>query len=211
MSDEEQRDAAEQVGERHEHPSVPPAVERSVQRMERDVAHGAVRHAKGSEPRAVEQVQATHTVQDQIEAMRHGPPGRPRSPGAWIAATVALLALLAASMGWHHAEQRRDERWRDARQLTGGDPALGAALIRHHGCAGCHTIPGIPGADGLVGPPLAGIASRNDIGGVLVNDPQHMMQWIVNPKAWSPRTAMPAVGVTQEQARDIAAYLYTLR
>lgn len=62
-----------------------------------------------------------------------------------------------------------------------------------------------------VGPPLAGIASRSYIAGVLTNDPQHMIRWIVDPKGVDSLTAMPVTGVSEGEARDIAAYLYTLR
>ena len=83
--------------------------------------------------------------------------------------------------------------------------------MRTYGCAGCHTIPGVPGANGLVGPSLAGIGSRIYIGGVATNTPDNLVQWITNPRAIDAETAMPVTGVTDEQARHIAAYLYTLR
>ena len=95
--------------------------------------------------------------------------------------------------------------------MTGGDPARGPDLMRKYGCQSCHTIPGVVGADGLVGPPLAGIASRSYIGGVLPNAPANMLRWIEDPKAVDSLTAMPNVGVTPSDARHIAAYLYTLR
>jgi cytochrome c2 len=100
---------------------------------------------------------------------------------------------------------------REAAEVTGGDPARGPALMRKYGCQTCHTIPGVVGADGLVGPPLAGIASRSYIGGVLPNAPDNMLRWIRDPKAVDPLTAMPNTGVTPSDARHIVAYLYTLR
>ena len=139
------------------------------------------------------------------------PPGRPRHPRAWLAGAALLTLVIAAGLGAHEVAQRRDERAHDARELTGGDPERAPALMRAYGCAGCHTIPGVRGADGLVGPPLSGFASRAYIGGVLLNDPNNLVTWLLNPKAADPKTAMPAVGLTQEQARHIAAYLYTLR
>jgi cytochrome c2 len=100
---------------------------------------------------------------------------------------------------------------REAAELTGGDPVRGQAAIRQHGCQSCHTIPGVPGADGLVGPPLGGIASRVYIAGVLPNTPANMILWIQVPRAMDERTAMPNMGVPESEARDIAAYLYTLK
>lgn len=125
---------------------------------------------------------------------------------AWFAAVLLLAAPLAiACTGAHDAEAR------EAAAMTGGDPARGPALMRKYGCQSCHTIPGVTGADGLVGPPLAGIASRSYIGGVLPNAPDNMLRWIRDPKAVDSLTAMPNTGVTPSDARHIAAYLYTLR
>jgi cytochrome c2 len=118
-----------------------------------------------------------------------------------------LLALLVAP----GCSDARGANAREAAALTGGDPARGPDIIRKYGCQTCHTIPGVVGANGLVGPPLAGIASRSYIGGVLPNAPQNMIHWIQDPKSVDSLTAMPNVGVTPADARHIAAYLYTLR
>jgi len=122
---------------------------------------------------------------------------------------LALLLLAAplalACTGAHDVEAR------EAAAMTGGDPARGPDLMRKYGCQACHTIPGVVGANSLVGPPLAGIASRSYIGGVLPNAPDNMLRWIQDPKKVDSLTAMPNVGVTPSDARHIAAYLYTLR
>jgi cytochrome c2 len=126
---------------------------------------------------------------------------------ARVRAGLSLLALaLVSSCG-----DARGAEAREAAQLTGGDPERGRDIIRKYGCQTCHTIPGIVGANGQVGPPLAGIARRSYIGGVLPNAPTNMIRWIQDPKAVDPLTAMPNVGVTPADARHIAAYLYTLR
>jgi putative membrane protein len=95
--------------------------------------------------------------------------------------------------------------------LTNADAGRGRTAIKKYGCGSCHTIPGIGGANGLVGPPLSQIASRVYIAGVLPNEPDNMIRWIENPPSIDPKTAMPNMGVTVRDARDIAAYLYTLR
>ena len=107
----------------------------------------------------------------------------------------------------------RDSRYHDEAiaRMVGGNPDRGPTLIRSYGCGTCHTIAGVPGANGLVGPPLAGIAQRSYIAGVLPNAPENMVRWIENPKAVDSLTAMPVLGVSPADARDIAAYLYTLR
>jgi putative membrane protein len=95
---------------------------------------------------------------------------------------------------------------------TGGpDPRKGVALIDKYGCGQCHLIPGVDRADGVVGPPLTGIARRVYIAGVLRNSPDNMTEWIQHPQAIVPGNVMPDMGVSHDEARDIAAYLDTLR
>ena len=119
------------------------------------------------------------------------------------ASGVVLVAAVMAS-----ACDREDEH---LQQLGGGRADRGQAAIRRYGCGSCHTIPGISGANGLVGPPLAGIASRIYVGGVATNTPDHMIQWLEDPRSLSPKTAMPNLGVTHGDAANIASYLYTLK
>ncbi|KAA0013030.1 c-type cytochrome [Billgrantia pellis] len=90
-----------------------------------------------------------------------------------------------------------------------GDPEKGRAIIRAYGCGSCHVIPGIPGADGRTGPSLERIAKRVYLAGVLPNTPDDMARWIREPETVDPRTAMPNMGVSESDARDITAYLYT--
>lgn len=95
--------------------------------------------------------------------------------------------------------------------VPGGDPEAGRALVVAYQCGVCHTIPGIRAARGVVGPPLTRFALRSYIGGVVPNTPQNLVAWVLEPSALAPRTAMPAVGLDAQQARDVAAYLYQLR
>lgn len=92
-----------------------------------------------------------------------------------------------------------------------GNPDRGKQLIQNYGCGACHIVPGVPGARGLVGPPLNYFADRTMVAGELPNTPPNLTRWIMHPKQVEPNTAMPDLGVTQDQANDIAAYLYTLR
>lgn len=95
--------------------------------------------------------------------------------------------------------------------VPGGDPARGRTAIALYGCGSCHAIDGITGARGRVGPPLTGVAERTMIAGEVPNTPEMIVRWIRNPQAIEPGTAMPNLGVDERTARDIAAYLYTLR
>jgi cytochrome c len=114
------------------------------------------------------------------------------------------LALLSGGCGHGDVEET-------AMALTGGDPKRGPDLIRKYGCGSCHNVPGVPGAKGMVGPPLDTIASRSYLAGQLPNTPENLLRWIRKPQDVAPGTAMPDVGVTEKDGRDIAAYLYTLR
>jgi cytochrome c2 len=93
------------------------------------------------------------------------------------------------------------------------NPAVenGRLLLRQFGCGACHEIPGVAAAKGRVGPPLAGIGSRVYLAGVLPNSPGNMARFIRRPQEVDPRTAMPDLGVTEAHARDMVAYLQTLR
>ncbi len=92
-----------------------------------------------------------------------------------------------------------------------GAAQRGRAAIQQYACPTCHVIPGIRGPDAQVGPPLNGIAEQVYLAGVLLNNPTHMIEWLRHPQKVKPLSAMPDLGVTERDARDIAAYLYTLR
>ncbi len=94
--------------------------------------------------------------------------------------------------------------------LPGTNPRRGAALIESFGCGGCHAVPGIRSAQGNVGPPLDRMASRTYIAGMLRNTPANMVRWLRDPQGVVPGNAMPDMALTEAQALDIAAYLYTL-
>lgn len=97
------------------------------------------------------------------------------------------------------------------RQVAGGNADRGKASIKSFGCGSCHMIPGIADARGTVGPPLMYFGRRVYIAGEVPNTPELLMQWIQSPQSIEPKTAMPTLGVNESEARDMAAYLYTLR
>ena len=86
--------------------------------------------------------------------------------------------------------------------------AHGRELIAQYGCGSCHSIEGVPGADSMAAPPLNNFYQRTYIAGRLPNTWDNLTQWIQNPQAIEPGTAMPDLGVTEAEAKDIAAYLY---
>ncbi|HEY7663069.1 MAG TPA: c-type cytochrome [Xanthobacteraceae bacterium] len=92
-----------------------------------------------------------------------------------------------------------------------GDPQRGRVLIHQYGCGSCHTVPGVNGADGVVGPPLDGMGRRIYVAGMLRNTPENLATWIEKPQQIVPGNVMPNMGISRKQARDIAAYLFTLQ
>lgn len=122
---------------------------------------------------------------------------------------VLICAFVSGALVLTSCSNQEQER--AAAAMTGGSPQRGKTAISKYGCATCHTIPGVHGADALVGPPLTQMGSRSYIAGVLPNTPDNMIRWIQNPPQVDQLTAMPNLGVTEQDARDIAGYLYTLK
>lgn len=92
-----------------------------------------------------------------------------------------------------------------------GDPNAGARLFMSAGCAGCHTVANVPGATGVAGPNLTNIALRPTIAGSSIpTSPENLARWIEDPPSLKPGTAMPRLGLRATEARDLAAYLYSL-
>jgi cytochrome c len=122
---------------------------------------------------------------------------------------LLFAVLLSMSSACEHLSRTEVER--AAILTSGGDARSGRSEIRKYGCNTCHEVSGVPGARGLIGPRLDGIAQRYYIAGELPNTPDNLMLWIQHPRQVEPHTAMPEMGVTEQDSRDIAAYLYTLR
>jgi cytochrome c2 len=80
-------------------------------------------------------------------------------------------------------------------------------VMRYYGCGDCHTIPGVPGARGRVGPTLENFAERSIIAGAYPNTADNLTLFIVAPPALRPNSAMPVTGISEPQARAVAAYL----
>lgn len=123
------------------------------------------------------------------------------------AGLLAIGFLVASSLGWTVLRDTMQRR-AVAVALTGAQPDIAPALLRRYGCTGCHTIRGIPGADGKVAAPLSDLRARVYIGGVLPNTAENLIAWIADPPRYSPRTAMPVTGISEDEARIVASFLY---
>jgi cytochrome c len=116
----------------------------------------------------------------------------------------ALLILLAGLSGCGPDKQDKFQA-----QVIDGDSSRGKRALYSHGCGSCHTIPGVSGANGQVGPSLAGVGQRMYLAGSVPHTPDNLVLWIMNPQQFNPQTLMPDLSITEEIARDMAAYLYT--
>lgn len=117
-----------------------------------------------------------------------------------------LLALLVGGC----ADPASQASSAQVRRIEGGDPALGRQVARAHGCPACHVMPGVGPVAGLVGPSLDGFADRAYVAGRLPNRPDALVRWLLEPALVDPGTAMPDVGLSEAEAKHLAAYLYTL-
>jgi cytochrome c1 len=92
-----------------------------------------------------------------------------------------------------------------------GDAQRGRLAVERYGCGACHVIPGATAANGRVGPMLVRFREQAMIAGHAPNTMENLVRWIRDPQSISPGTAMPNLGIDDATARDIAAYVYTLR
>ncbi|MFC7400586.1 c-type cytochrome [Chelatococcus sp. GCM10030263] len=147
-----------------------------------------------------------------FDAADSGPgpgPARPHYARMGLALGLLVLVVAVGSGAYWYERSRSAEAW--AATLAAGDPGRAPMLMIRNGCAGCHTIPGVPGARGTVGPGLAGMSDRGFIAGVLPNTPENLARWIRDARSINPHTAMPTTGVSEADADSMAAYLYALQ
>ncbi|MBU4138278.1 MAG: c-type cytochrome [Alphaproteobacteria bacterium] len=114
---------------------------------------------------------------------------------------ASLAALLLGACG---------DQTEPPRTIAGSDPARGRAVMERVGCAACHDIPGIDWPRGRAGPSLEGFGSSPMIGGRHPNQPDVLVAWVIDAPSLSPATGMPPMPITEAEARDVAAWLYTL-
>jgi mono/diheme cytochrome c family protein len=129
---------------------------------------------------------------------------------------VKLLPTLSTTDYARRIAEAGADACRDAGDVAEGhaaapSPQRGRIAMQQYACSTCHAIPGVTGAHPLVGPPLGGMAGRRLIAGRLANSEANMVAWLRSPKRFDPLTAMPDLGVTERDARDMAAYLSSLR
>lgn len=158
--------------------------------------------------RRAERLPGLEGVAEPASSARPVPVSKPASPAtpAPLTRPTSLVIMLAAAALLAGCRSEEVRRFR----MAGTDPERGRAAFTAYGCGACHEIRGVRGADGRVGPPLTGMRSRVYIAGHLPNEGANVAAFIMDPPAWRNPTAMPALGVTEQEARDITAWLYSL-
>lgn len=131
-----------------------------------------------------------------------GPGAARKAPRAGVRTVVAVLYAVALAACDDAPEPLR---------VAGGDAKLGKQLVEQYQCGSCHAIPDVAAARGNAGPALDGFGRRSYLAGRIPNVPEALTQWLVNPPAMKPGTLMPELGISPDQARHMAAFLYTLR
>jgi len=128
-----------------------------------------------------------------------------------LSRTILVVCCVGSAVALAACNERGTPVGNAGTMAVVGDADRGARAIRAVGCGGCHIIPGIAGANGLAGPPLNLMGRRIFLAGLLRNTPDNMVTWLREPQRIVPGNAMPNTGLSEEQARNITAYLYTLR
>lgn len=123
-----------------------------------------------------------------------------RTPAATAAAGATVTSLGAAT-----------QQAAPAAPDTTTPAGKGAKLFATRGCIGCHTLDATSKAT-MIGPNLANVGGRRYIGaGTLLNDDENLARWVFNPQLIKHGVLMQPMGLTMDEARQVAAYLRTHR
>lgn len=94
--------------------------------------------------------------------------------------------------------------------LGDADVDRGRRVVVEKGCGACHAFPDVPWPRGALGPGLEAFGRQGLIAGQLPNQPGVLMDFVRNAPALLPGTGMPGVAMTDQEARDVTAYLLQL-
>ncbi len=123
---------------------------------------------------------------------------------------LPLILLVVVAIACNRDEASKSLATPEAKPI--GNAERGKALAGQYGCNVCHVVPGVEGPQGSLGPSLAGVASRPSISfGKVPNTPENLVKFIQEPAAMNPQSSMPPIGLTDVDAKDIAAFLLTLK
>ncbi len=159
----------------------------------------------------------------QLGGKRDVVPGRlnrltltPETPGEYWGQCAEFCGVSHANMGMRVVVDAPDAfaRWVAAQRATPAEPAgaaaEGKAIFASRACVGCHTIRGV--SAGVLGPDLTTFGSRKTLAaGILPNTPANVAAWVKDPGAIKPGAKMPNLGLSDAEARSVAAYLANLK
>jgi cytochrome c oxidase subunit II len=139
------------------------------------------------------------------------------TPGEYRGQCAEFCGVSHANMGMRVIVDTDEAfaRWVAAQKAESAEPAAGPAadgkaIFAGSACVGCHTIRGV--SAGTLGPDLTTFGSRHTLAaGILPTTVDNVAAWIKDPAAIKPSAKMPALGLTDEQARAVATYLIGLK
>jgi cytochrome c len=118
---------------------------------------------------------------------------------------LIAICLTLSACNWF-----RDFDFERGARLTGGDPESGRKKLALRSCGSCHSIPGVPRAEGKSAPSLAGWSGRRTFLNSVPNTPENLEKWLDKPSHRKPGTAMPDINLSPQDSRDMAAYLFSI-
>lgn len=127
-----------------------------------------------------------------------------KSNVGYVCLVIAILFLLVGCAATSETTNGVPE----PRLASASAVASGRRLLANYGCGSCHTIPGVAGANSMAGPPLNRFYQRSYVAGRLPNTWENLAKFIQHPQEIDPGNAMPDLGVSDDEAHDMAAYLY---
>jgi len=140
----------------------------------------------------------------------------PEQTGEYWGQCAEFCGASHANMGMRAVVQTTAdfERWVAQQRAAPGEPsgpaATGKAVFAGSACVGCHTIKGV--SAGVLAPDLTHFGSRSMFGaGMWPTTPENVAEWVKDPQRLKPGVKMPALGLTDEQAKAVAAYLVSLK
>ena len=80
------------------------------------------------------------------------------------------------------------------------------------GCGGCHTINGVQGFVGVLGPNLTHFDSRTTFAGsTFLNNTVNLRHWLADPPGVKPCARMPKLPMAPADLTALVAYLQSLK
>jgi cytochrome c oxidase subunit II len=140
----------------------------------------------------------------------------PDTPGEYRGLCAEFCGASHANMRFRVfvREPEAFERWVEAQRAPAVEPRTddemeGRSIYARSACVACHTIRDV--STGVIGPDLTHFGSRRRLAADMFdNTADNVTAFLLDPDALKPGVKMPALGLTEAQARAVAAYLLSL-